>query len=168
MSVKNPNLLNEDLLKELFIHNLNRLYFGKCYLNEHLEHLMSFASFTSLQLAIEEFWDGVKSQIKRMDEIYELMHEKPSDKNCNPIRSIVKDEFCLSDKQNMPIIVDMDLIAYIQLLEHINITACRTLKMLAKALKNEPVTQLLTECFDESKDNDHLFTLIAQEYITQD
>ena len=160
-----PKSLDSEVLKHVFVHNLNRIYFGKCYLDKNLEHLISIASFDALKLAIEEFWEDIKKQIERMNAIYELMAETPSDKNCNPIRSIIKDNFCLDEHQEFPILTDMDLISYLKLLEHINITACEMLKIIAKKLKMDDVNQLLTECFDESIDNDHLFMLISKEYI---
>ncbi|MBB6112463.1 DUF892 family protein [Mucilaginibacter lappiensis] len=159
--------LDTSLLKEVFIHNLNRIYFGKRYLDNNLAHLIKQASFTALQQAIQEFWDDVKKQITRMDEIYKLIDETPSDKNCNPIKSIVRDEFCLDEKHAMSMLGDMDLIMYLQLLEHINITSCRMLIMVAKLLKYDGAQQLLTECFDESIDNDQLFMLISKEYLTE-
>jgi len=168
MAPKNAKPLDTDLLKQVFTHNLNRIYFGKCYLDQHLEHLISIASFPALQLAMQEFWDDIKRQITRMEEIYELIGEKPSDKNCNPIKSIVKDNFCLDEEQVMPLLTDMDIIAFMQLLEHVNIAACEMLKMIASILKMEQAAQLLTECFDESIDNNHLFLLISKEYITAD
>jgi ferritin-like metal-binding protein YciE len=163
-----PKSLDSEILKHVFIHNLNRIYFGKCYLDKNLAHLISVASFDSLKQAIEEFWDDIKRQIERMSAIYELIGETPSDKNCNPIRSIVKDNFCLDEHQDFPILIDMDLISYLKLLEHINITACEMLKMIAKKLNMDDVSQLLTECFDESIDNDHLFMLISKEYVNID
>ena len=168
MTPQTPKSLDTDVLKHVFVHNLNRIYFGKCYLDTHLGHLTTIASFNALKLAIEEFWGDIKNQIERMDAIYLLIGEKPSDKNCNPIRSIVKDNFCLDEDQEFPILTDMDLISYLQLLEHINITACSMLKIIAKKLNMDEATQLLTECFDESIDNDHLFTLISKEYISVD
>jgi ferritin-like metal-binding protein YciE len=159
--------LDQQLLKQVFIHNLNRMYFGKCYLNNNLAHLIQFASFTALQQAIQEFGDDVKTQIARMEEIYKLIDETPSDKNCNPIKSIIKNEFCLDEKQLMDILSDMDVIMYLQLLEHINITSYRMLIMVAKLLKYTEVQQLLTECFDESTDNDQLSLLISKEYLTE-
>ena len=159
--------LDPDLLKQVFVHNLNRIYFGKRYLDSNLAHLIKLASFTALEQAIQEFWDDVKKQIARMDEIYKLIGETPSDKNCNPIKSIIRDEFCLDEKQAMSILGDMDLIMYLQLLEHINITSCRMLIMVAKLLNYDDTKQLLTECFDESIDNDQLFMLISKEYLTE-
>ncbi len=168
MNANTSNRLSPFLLKQVFVHNLNRIYFGKCYLNTHLNHIISLASFNNLQLAIHEFWGDIKKQIARMDEVYAYMGETPSDKNCNPIKSIVKDEFCLDEKQEITALSDMDIIMYIQLLEHANITSCRMLMMVAKLLKYDKVNQLLTECFDESVDNDKLFMLISKEYLTED
>jgi ferritin-like metal-binding protein YciE len=167
MSKNQSKHLEPQLLKQVFAHNLNRIYFGKCYLNNNLAHLMSLASFNALQLAIQEFWDDVKKQITRMEKIYELIAEVPSDKNCNPIKSIVKDEFCLDEVQSMPILTDVDVILYLQLLEHINITSYRMLIMIAKLLNYDSVQQLLKECFDESIDNDQLFLIISKEYLTE-
>ncbi|MDB5148862.1 MAG: hypothetical protein JWQ57_2882 [Mucilaginibacter sp.] len=165
MSNNTPKTLDAVLLKQVFVHNLNRIYFGKCYLDKHLEHLKGLASFTALQQAIQEFWDDIKKQIARMNEIYTLINEIPSDKNCNPIKSIVKDEFCLDEAQTIPVLLDMDIMMYLQLLEHINITSCHMLIMVAKQLDYAEAQQLLTECKDESIDNDELFTLITKEYI---
>jgi len=161
----NTQHLTTVLLKKVFIHNLNRIYFAKCYLDKQMEHLSNMASFKNLQLGMQEFGTDVKKQIARMDEIYRIIGEKPSDKNCNPIKAIIKDEFCLDEKHDIAILNDMDIIQYMQMLEHINITTYRLLKTVAAQLKNKEIEQLLIECFDESIDNDQLFVLIAKEYI---
>lgn len=155
-------------LKRIFVHHLNRIYNGKCFLRNHANELVKQASFKNLQLALEEFTTDVKKQIARMEEIYALVGETPSAETCNPIRNIVKDEFCIDTGQDIPVINDLDLMLYVQVLEHINITSYRMLMMLAKVLRYHNVTQLLTENFDESADNDKLFMLIAKEYITRD
>ncbi|MCC8410058.1 DUF892 family protein [Mucilaginibacter sp. UR6-1] len=155
---------NEVFFK-LFVHNLNRLYFGKCYLAGKIDDLITLASIKSLKLGLEEFADDIKREIDRMEVIYSIIGEKPSDANCNPIKSIVRDNFCLDEPQDMPVIVDTDIILYLQMLEHINISACRMLKLLADKLEHADVKQLLVECFDEAVDNDGLFELIAKEYL---
>ena len=125
-------------------------------------------SFPVLQLAMEEFADDVKNQMKRMDEIYKLLSESPSEENCNPIRSIVKDKFCLDSEQTDPLFKDMDVIAYVHVLEHINMAAYSMMKTIASKLELQEILQLLTECFDESYDDDHLFSIITKEYISAD
>lgn len=166
MIANTPTPLNADMLKTVFVHNLNRLYFGKRYLDAHLDELIHLASFNNLQMALHELWDDIKNQITRMDEIFILVDEKPSDKDCNPIKAIVEQKFCLDEKRALPIITDMDVILYVQMLEHINITAYRMMKMIAVQLKLTKITQLLTECFDESMEDDQLFVVISKAYIT--
>ncbi|RYU91315.1 DUF892 family protein [Mucilaginibacter terrigena] len=166
MEPKTPKTPDAPFLKQIFLHHLTRIYNGKCFLRDRTSHLMGLASFKALELAIGEFGGDVKKQIERMEEIYKLIGEKPSAEVCNPIRSIIKDEFCLDDGQDVPLLNDLDIMLYLQILEHINITSYRMLIMIAKLLKYDEVKQLLTENFDESADNDKLFTLIAKEYVT--
>jgi ferritin-like metal-binding protein YciE len=166
-----PNTLvapDNHFLKAIFTHHLNRMYNGKCFLRNSISHLINLASFKGLQLAMDEVGNDVKNQITRMEKIYQLIKETPADLNCNPITNIIKDEFCLDENQTMPILNDLDIMLYVQLLEHVNIASYRMLIMIAKLLKYDDVKQLLIENFDESADNDKLFSLIAKEYITND
>ena len=157
--------LNNDQLKQTFVHNLNRMYYGKIYLEGHMSTLIKAASFNALKMALTEMHQDVKNQISRMADIYTLINEMPDDVRNNPIKSIVKDEFCLTNGFEIPVVTDMDIILYVQILEHINITAYRLMKMTAPVLNNTEIEQLLTECFDESVDDDQLFVLITKEYI---
>ena len=158
--------LNNDHLRQTFVHNLNRMYFGKLFLSQKMNDLIEIASFKALKLALTEMYQDVINQINRMSEMYALINERPSNEKNNPIKSIIKDEFCL-EATNIPVINDMDIILYVQILEHINITAYRLMKMTAPILNNKKVEQLLTECFDESVEDDQLFVLITKEYINK-
>jgi ferritin-like metal-binding protein YciE len=166
MEPHTPPAPDNKFLRQIFLHHLTRIYNGKRFLRERTPRLVKLASFGALQLGIEEFGGDVKKQVERMEEIYKLIGETPSPEICNPIRSIVKDEFCLDDDQSVPLLNDLDLMLYIQVLQHINITSYRMLIMIATLLKYDEVKQLLTENFDESADNDQLFALIAKEYVT--
>lgn len=160
-----PEPLVPALQYKVFVHNLNRIYFAKRYLDNKMEALIDMASFKGLKLGMQEFWADVKRQIARMDQIYKLIGELPSDKNCNPLKAIIKEEFCLHEKHEIAILNDMDLIMYMQMLEHINMASYGLLKVIAKQLNYKEIEQLLRECFDECKDNDELFVLIAREYV---
>ncbi|MET3981215.1 ferritin-like metal-binding protein YciE [Mucilaginibacter sp. UYP25] len=166
MAPRTPPAPDDAFLKQIFLHHLTRIYNGKRFLQQRTDDLVKIASFKALKLAVGEFGGDVDKQVERMEDIYKLIGETPLPEVCNPIRSIVKDEFCLDDGQDVPLLNDLDLMLYLQVLEHINITSYRMLIMIAKLLKYDEVKQLLKENFDESADNDKLFTLIAKEYIT--
>ncbi|OOQ61182.1 DUF892 family protein [Mucilaginibacter pedocola] len=165
MAAATPAPLNDALLQEVFIHHLTRIYNGKCFLLKSLPGIKELASFEGLKLAIDEFTDDVAKQIERLEAIYVAVGRVPLNEDCNPIKNIVKDEFCLDETQTIPLLNDLDLMLYIQVLGHVNITSYRMLIMVAKTLKYDNIKQLLQESFDESQENDKLFTLIAKEYI---
>jgi ferritin-like metal-binding protein YciE len=156
------------ILKKHFVHHLNRVYYGKRYLRTNLPPLIDRSSFKKLQQGIQEVWEDVVRQIERIEEIYKLIDAEPDKENCVPIIAVFKDAFEPQDyKMDDCMLNDIDTILYLQLLEHVNITSYRMLKVLAERLNNQEVQQLLQECYDESKEDDHLFLMITDEYVSR-
>ena len=153
-------------LKLLFIHQLNRVNCTKGYLARNLPVLQKLASFNTMKLAIREDLEDVKRQQLRIDEMYSLLESKASDEGCEVIKSVIEEAFNLSNNSGKSTVInDMDIILYMQLIENIELTSFRMLKMIAGFMGNEQITQMVTECFDENVDNDQLFTLISEEYL---
>ncbi|WP_345951419.1 DUF892 family protein [Mucilaginibacter sp. PAMB04274] len=166
MELNLANSTSPEMLKLHFVHHLNRVYFGKKYLQEHVPNLIGISSLRKLQLAIHETWEDICNQVKRLQEIYVLIDEQPANENCVPIIAVFKDAFEPQDYgADTNLINDVDIILYLQLLEHINLTSYRLLKVLAAALNYKEAEQLLLESFDEAIDNDKLFAMIADEYV---
>lgn len=157
------------VLKYLFTHNLNKLYYGKQYMNDNLPHLIEIASFKTLQLALQELHDDVQKHIARLDVIYQAADITPNNEECIPVKAIFKETFVLEKKGiGRELLGDIDVMLYMQLIEHINITAYRTLRIVAKALKLTDIEQLLIESFDESIEDDKLFMMITNEYLREE
>jgi ferritin-like metal-binding protein YciE len=166
MNIESTQATDPAVLKYLFTHNLNKLYYGKRYMQDNLPHLIEIASFKALQLALEELQEDINKHITRLDEIYATAGVTPSDEECIPIKAIFKETFILEKKGiGRELLGDMDVMLYMQLIEHINITAYRTLRIVAKALKLTEIEQLLIESFDESIEDDRLFMMITNEYL---
>ena len=154
--------------KQLFIHQLNRVNCTKGYLIRNLPLLEKIASFRTMKLAIQEDLDDVKKQQLRIDEMYKLLGSKASDEGCEVVKSVIEQAFNLGNGAGKSTIVnDMDIILYVQLIENIELTSFRMLKLIAEFLGNDEITQMVTECFDENIDNDRLFTLISEEYLAK-
>lgn len=166
MSLNQVLSANPKVLKEHFVHHLNRVYHGKRYLQKHLPGLLKMSSFKRLQQGIDEVWDDVNKQVTRIEEIYQIIEAQPDQESCVPIITVFKDAFEPQDYHTDNCLLnDIDIILYMQLLEHINITSYRMLKILAKSLGYTEAEQLIMESFDESKDDDKLFVMIADEYM---
>ncbi|MES2275837.1 MAG: DUF892 family protein [Bacteroidota bacterium] len=166
MSTEPSHVSDPSVLKHLFTHNLNKLYYGKLYIKNNLAHLIEVASFKALQLALQELQDDVEKHLSRLNEVYQVVAVTPSDEDCIPVKAIFKETFALEKKGiGLELLGDMNIMLYMQLIEHININAFRMLRILAKALKLQEIEQLLLESFDESIDDDRLFMLITNEYL---
>lgn len=153
-------------LKQLFIHQLNRVNCTKGYLARNLPKLQEIASFNTMKLAIREDMEDVQKQQARINEIYNLLQAKPSDEGCEVIKSVIDEAYNLNNNSGKSTIInDMDVILYMQLIENIELTSFRMLKMVAGYMGNPQISQMLKECCDENVDNDRLFTLISAEYL---
>jgi len=154
--------------KQLFIHQLNRVNCTKGYLARNLPLLAEMASFKNMKLAIQETHDDVLKQQKRIDEIYTLSGAKASDEGCEVVKAVIEEAYQFGNHTGKPKIVnDMDIILYVRLIENIELTSFRVLKLIHEFIANDQVTQLLAECCDENMDNDKLFGLVAEEYLNQ-
>ena len=154
--------------EQLFIHQLNRINCTKSYLIRNLPNLADIASFKNMRLAILEAFDDVKKQQSRIDEIYKLLHSHPSDEGCEVIKAVLEEAYHLGNNSGKTKVMnDMDIILYMSLIENIELTSFRVLKLINQFIGNDQITQLLAECCDENVDNDRLFMLISEEYLAQ-
>lgn len=150
----------------MLVHELNRVYCAKNHLERHLPNLIELASFRSLQLAMQEIYDDVKKQHWRVLGIYELLHATPSEEGCDVIKAVINEAYKLGNRDSKTMVVnDLDIILYMQIIEHIEMATCRLLRTLSVYWEDEQVRQLITECFDENKDNDRLYSLITSEFL---
>jgi ferritin-like metal-binding protein YciE len=160
--------INKTELDKLFIHQLNRVNCTKGYLARHLPPLAEVASFKNMKLAIMEAHGDVKKQQSRIDDMYKLMHSEPSDEGCEVVKAVLDEASNLGDgKGKSAIINDMDIILYMRMIENMELTSFRMLKLINQYMGNDQLTQLLAECSDENADNEELFSMISEEYLTQ-
>ncbi len=155
-----------EIQKELFIYYLNKIYDGKLYLNEQLPQVIKKTNLKILQLALEELLKDVKTQIARMQDIYKMLDVEPTEITDAPIKTIIQNACDLRNNPNSVIVNDMDIMVHMQLVEHVNIISYRMLRRLASLLNYKEIEQLMVECFDESRDDDKLFLMIADEYLS--
>ncbi len=155
-------------LDKLFIHQLNRVNCTKGYLARNLPPLAEVASFKNMKLAIMEAHADVKKQQSRIDDMYKLLHSEPSDEGCEVVKAVLEEAYNLGDsKDKSRIINDMDIILYMRMIENMELTSFKMLRLINQYMGNDQLTQLLAECCDESADNDELFSMISEEYLNQ-
>jgi ferritin-like metal-binding protein YciE len=168
MKTEINEFLSQADLKQLFIHQLNRVNCTKGYLIRHLPPLAEIASFHNMQLAILEALDDSKKQQARVDEIYNILDSKASDDGCEVVKAVIEEAYQFGNHSGKTKIMnDMDIILYMCMIENLALTSFRMLQLINQFMGDERIKQLLKECCDENVDNDRLFTLISEEYLAQ-
>lgn len=159
--------LGDARLKTFFIDHLNRIYCAKMHMVGRFPELAEEANFSDLNHAIIETTDDVKRQMLRMDEIYRLLGANHSDASCEGMVAVLEDAFkeiyTLKDESALR---DMSILFYMQNIESIEMASFQVLKLMALRLDNPEVSQLITENFDEAKEDRELLLMITDKYIS--
>jgi ferritin-like metal-binding protein YciE len=153
-------------LKTIFEDELNSMACAVQHLGKNLPEMAELAAFKNLSLAFEETLEETKTQIERLDKIFDLLDIKSSEENCLAMKCIIDEAYSAVKKTGQQTFRrDMALIFYAQIIEHIEIASYNMLKTIAVKLGYEEAHALLGESLDEAKDTKKLLQLIADEYI---
>ena len=154
-------------LKKFFINHLNRIYSAKLHLVERLPLLHKEAHFLDLQNAIAETVENVEKQITRMELIYALLDENVAPANVLGLTGLIDDAFeAIQQQKGEAELRDLSIVFYLQNIESVEMASFQILRMAAVKIKNNQVSKLLKENYEEAKADRTLFLLISTKYIT--
>jgi ferritin-like metal-binding protein YciE len=154
-------------LRSYFIEHLNKIYCAKSHLVENFPAVLKLATFSDLKDAIESNIRDLLNQLARMREIYQIMHEKYEPGACQMFAGLIEDLFQgTQEKQRRPELRDMSIIYYLQNIESLEMASFHTLQMAAIKFKNNDISDLLQDNFNEAKTERALLRLITARYLT--
>jgi len=159
---------NNSMLQELFIEQLRDIYWAEKHLVRALPKMEKAASSEELANAFAEHLDVTQEQVARLEQVFELMGEKPRGKKCDAMEGLVKEaESVIEDTEEGTSTRDVGLIIAAQKVEHYEIAAYGGLATLAKTLGKPDIKDLLGQTLDEEKETDELLTQLAENNINQ-
>ncbi|GAC1421537.1 MAG: ferritin-like domain-containing protein [Flavisolibacter sp.] len=157
---------NDSLLKELFIDELKDIYWAEKHILKTLPKMKKAATSEELMKAFEVHMGQTKTQITRLEDVFEKMGEKAKGKKCEAIEGITKEgEGIIEDTEDGTATRDVGLILAAQKVEHYEISTYGGLAQLAETLGESEVAQILRTTLEEEKQTDVLLTEIAENNI---
>lgn len=154
-------------LRELFIHTLKDIYYAERHILKALPRMQRNATSKALRDAFALHREQTELQVERLDQVFELMGERPRGKTCAAIIGIVDEAKEIIEDFEDTEALDAGLIMAAQAVEHYEITRYGTLKAWAEELELEEVAELLDETLQEEKDTDALLSQIAEGGVNQ-
>ena len=152
-------------LKPLFLHQLKDTYFAEQAILKALPQMAQAAQSEELRGALAVHLQETEEQVKRLEQVFQIIGEKPQGIECKAIQGIIEEgqevlkEFSGGDA------LDAGLIAAAQAVEHYEITRYGTLLAWAKQLGLSDVQGLLEETLVEEENTDQLLSELAEDAI---
>jgi ferritin-like metal-binding protein YciE len=157
---------NTSMLQELFMDELRDIYWAEKHLVKALSKMEKASTSEELATAFSDHLAVTQEQVSRLEQVFELLGERPRGKKCEAMEGLVKEaESVIEDTEEGTSTRDVGLIISAQKVEHYEIAAYGGLATLAKTLGKEDVANLLAETLEEEKETDELLTNLAENNI---
>jgi ferritin-like metal-binding protein YciE len=135
--------MSMNTLSELFDHELKDLYYAEHQLVEALQTLADESSDDEIKKAFQSHRKETQGHIKRLDQVFKSLGEKPKSETCPGIDGLLKEKKAFAKEKPSDEILDFYNLGAAQKTERYEITAYEALIEMAEALgRPEFVTQL--------------------------
>ena len=152
-------------LNDLLIHELKDLYNAENQIAKALPKMAKAASSKKLVTAFEDHLQETKTQIGRLDKVFEIIGEKATGEKCKAMEGIIKEAEDMMEEDAEKSVMDAALIACAQRVEHYEIAGYGTVCTYAKQLEMTDVLDLLQMTLGEEKKADEKLTFLAEQTI---
>jgi ferritin-like metal-binding protein YciE len=160
---------SEDIstMKDLFLHTLQDIYYAEHQIEKALPDMIKKASDAELKKGFQMHLRQTKGQIKRLDQAFKKLKEKPKGTKCPAINGIIDEAKEIIGEVDDKVVLNAALIAAAQAVEHYEITRYGTLVAWAKALGRSDVAKLFDANLREEKATDKKLNGIAKRKINR-
>jgi ferritin-like metal-binding protein YciE len=159
---------NDSMLQDLFLDELKDIYWAEKHLVKALPKMKKAATSEALATAFDDHLAVTQEQVARLEQVFQLLGEKPRGKKCEAMEGLVKEaESVIEDTQEGSSTRDVGLIIGAQKIEHYEIASYGGLAQVAKTLGLDEIGNLLGETLEEEKETDQLLTNLAENNINE-
>jgi len=155
-------------LDELFHDTLKDIYYAEKKILSALPKMAKAAQNEDLRAAFEKHKTETEGQIDRLEQVFELIEEKPQGKKCAAIEGILEEgQEIIKEYKGSPAL-DAGLVSAAQAVEHYEIARYGTLRTWAEELGLNQAMKLLQQTLDQEEATDQALTQIAESVVNQE
>jgi ferritin-like metal-binding protein YciE len=161
------NMADSGTLHDAFLDELKDSYDAEKQLTKALPKLAKAASTPKLRAAFESHLKETEGHIKRLEQVFASLGERPKGKHCDGVAGIIEEGKSVMEEDFDETTMDACLIAAGQRAEHYEMAAYGTLVAWATAMGHNEAARLLQKNLDEEKAADEKLTALAEGGINQ-
>lgn len=148
---------------ELFIHKLSDIYDAENQILKAMPKIVKEVENPELKKAFELHIEQTSVQVERLDQIFEIMDEKPMHLSCKGMEGIIAEaEEALKIKAEIPSLKDLAIISAARKVEHYEIAAYTSVILLAKSAELDEAEKLLSKTLKEEQETDLILSKLEQ------
>jgi ferritin-like metal-binding protein YciE len=152
-------------LQHLFVHALKDIYFAENAIYKALPKMIDGSEHPELKTALTTHRKETEGQIKRLEQIFDLLGLKAESTPCEAIKGILKEGEEVLEKFGDTDAGDASVIFGCQAVEHYEINRYGTMREWANELGMADISKLLSQTLAEERNADEKLTDIAEESI---
>ena len=160
--------MRKNSLRQLYIDELKDLYSAETQIVKALPKLAKASSSAELRQAFEEHLRQTSQQVSRLEEIFDMLDEKPTGKKCLGMEGLVKEGAETMKKEEYAgALMDAALIGVAQRVEHYEIASYGTVLAFCELMGEADHANLIEQTLQEEKQADENLTRLAEEINAQ-
>lgn len=155
-------------LRDLYIEELRDLYSAENQIVNGLPKMAEKASSPDLKTAYNEHLQQTRTQVQRLDQIFDRLGEKPTGKLCRGMNGILDEAKELMSENADASVMDAGLISQAQHVEHYEMAGYGSVIAYARMLGENDAVSLLETTLEEEKQTDAKLTRLAAQHVNRD
>jgi ferritin-like metal-binding protein YciE len=144
--------MTETTLREMFVHNLEDIYYAENELLDALDELAEQTNDADVAAAFRDHRAETEGHIDRLDKVFEMLGEDPSEEECEGIDGLIAEHEQFVEMNPNPEVLDVHNLIAGQKTEHYEIAVYGNLALLADRLGESDVGDLLHDTLEEEKE----------------
>jgi ferritin-like metal-binding protein YciE len=154
-------------LADLFHDTLKDIYFAEKKVLVALPKMAKAAESEELQAAFEKHHGETEGQLRRLEQVFKEIGEKPQGKTCAAIIGILDEGKEIMENYKGSPALDAGLLSAAQAVEHYEISRYGTLSAWAEQLGNSNAATLLNDTLNEEKATDRALSELAETLVNR-
>jgi ferritin-like metal-binding protein YciE len=162
---KENGTMKLDTLQKLYTDELRDLYNAENQLLKALPKMAKAASSADLKGAFEKHLEQTKGHVKRLEQVFEELDEKPKGKTCRAMKGLIEEGSEILEQDGEESIRDAGIIVAAQKVEHYEIAGYGSARTFAHLLGQNKAAELLQATLDEESETNELLNRLAESVI---
>jgi ferritin-like metal-binding protein YciE len=152
-------------LQKLYTDELRDLYNAENQLLKALPKMAKAALSEELKEAFEQHFEQTKGHVKRLEQVFEEIDEKPKGKICRAMKGLIQEGSEVLEEDGENSVRDAGIIVAAQKVEHYEIAGYGSVRTFAHLLGQNKAAELLQATLDEESETNEVLNRLAESVI---